>query len=1722
MKKNIKKMFAILLSFVLITCSLPMQSLAVDKEQKATKAAVSADVDVDKLKVIGELEEKRDEFSKTYELEDGTFYEVHSSSPLHIKRLNKWVDAKKISQPRRVDEVTAIADKLTDAVAQKNGLQNSSVRTISDPDIEEDSHDSVDVLFAPSTVNGDENISNSCAMIVQDYDLPYGDETPLGYEDELTLSYTVTLELSEADDPTRVYAYPVDHDYYDDDDLLFANFNYQNQPNIDVVDIQEVELEGSYDFDASFVYNDWLIGARNNYGLAFISDSSDGIDLIGDVYQIRRYKEMSLINNDSTYHQLDMGLAGTLYIDDYTNLVSLARDEMGMPNNAMPVAIQRWISPISLGESSCYGENCYINYHSYITVADQTYTWYSVGGKAIRFTVTNTSQDVADADGLGYTINVSDKEITDSNGNVFQFNSALYLTYITDQYQNKTKLSYTTSNGVRRISYIEEVGNARRYSFTYSNVSFTYNGTPFTKRLLTDITVKQGTNNRYSTIQIDGEDVKVSYEYMALSDSLVVLRKATYPDGSIVTYNYDNNGRLTSATDADGRKVTINYSTDIKHYNLNNSNIILTSNMNRSDSVCVGYTEQKVNSNNTSTYINNSKMVIDNHTQLARLFDDKKGNLVSAKFNSYLKPENYVDENGDTYLFDYDSTPQTVTCIKKHTNKNSLIENGEFIEDNSHALEDTWFTESDCEIVNLYYTDEEGNQVLKFNADGTEDLSAFTVVDLSQSDIEIDGDSVFILDCDGFLNTANENSSHFAGIKVYPCEDDEGNDCGNEIFSLSFESGNSYKKQHKCGCFSLGNVETDYLKVEILYTKQFNDAYFDNISLLVDNGEIVETKNLNAIAPALAPQEYFQKDSHGLITEHALSNGTQFVTENYGYSATAPYDTTSSTDFNNAIVTYTYSDSSGLVGSKQSGNKKTKYMYNPLGLLSSVETVEQNVNNPLSIINAFDYDYNKISKVTHGNMVYSFDYNTDGEVVSVRYSENSGSSFNSLMNTYYNSNEHESVIHFVNGDELKYAYSNDDGTITGVYFKGYNEGNYQQLAAYTYDASVDKHLIRIQDYQTDRIYNFGSNGNVKMTQLNYTNGLPQVPSEQDENQLVESPYNTDPLPVLNVYSYSHPSRNVVSEKMYDWQITSTKNEDNITSGTRVLSSSSEYKLNEMQFSITDNNTVYSYHGENMSGSINMNTSTTKDVFGRTTSSEYVYTTTGNNTQNKVENTYEYKMPDRTTSFNALSGQTATSYLPSSYSTHVTPDSNASIDLSYEYDYNNLGFLTKVTLTNNNDSQIHNELPYLTPTVVNYYDYDNFGQIITMYDYSKKALFNIEYDSNGNITKKTIIAMDDATVDFTSGFSYSFPNNEYSFKTMDYEYNSKNQLIKITTKKFNHTSLGDVQDGSASEKTLSYDENGNTTHYVNGNYEHELEWDGYLLKKYVYNSDKWTNYFYDDENRLIEKVCIQKKFIELPSGGSEVRTLNESTTKYIWQDDHVEGMEYRVYDDDNNITSITTIKYIYDDEGNLIGALPHAKSRQEENLSSNPDPSESNGFNCIVPNKPIWFINDGIGNIVGMHQSGSNLGYVYTFNANGESGNDEFFGPFSDDLAAYFRAQGTPAWALPIAMILGLGAVSDLLSTYKVYGYKGYLFDEDSGFLLTNGRFYSPVLSRYVDGNPSYMTEKQYTQTPYITNLYSYASNNAANYDSNNQYIFDKVSVPYMDIKSTLWIRNYFN
>lgn len=1740
MKKNLKKMFAFLLSFVLITCSLPMQSLATDKVQKSTEAAVIADVDVDKLAVVGEVEKLRDENTKVYELEDGTYFEVRSALPLHTKKLNKWKETTSVETPKTVQDISGTVTKIV-----ANEMPRSSGHTTNEEGgITTDTNhnwNEIKFEFAPYDEDGWDAddytfINNQNGLVLKDTTIPDGQPTESNPDgtpkdtNELTLSYKVgliTYELDEnlqneitVDSSVLMYPLSVPYGYSEQRPVLdgngnptinpstglpqtetyyysyFDEYNPTGDVNADVLDIVKVDEENTYYFDATDYYNNVTNGIATNNGLFFFGRNADKIG-ISDLFTVRRYRLLSALKHDITYHTIDVGLAGSLVIDDYSNNYTLMRNEIGFFSTLNEINILRAIGNTTFGECAAYGNNAGINYHSRVINpnSDGNYTWNSIKGESVTFEVTNTSSYTSDRDGLGYSINVSSRKIKDANNTLYSFNSSWYLTSIKDVYNNNITITYSTGAD-KHITRIDDALNKRRYEFDYTNTNFSVDGISVSRNLLTSITLKQQVGRPYNVVKIDGVDAKITFNYTPVTSNLIMLTKATYPDNSFVTYSYNQVGELTKITDVDGRNVRLKYDPNISTYSLYRDGETYTSNytdvevdhdtIRKTDEAAnyhlfTGYDEYVKNKENPQgNDLFKSSMTISNEVSKERKFTDQDGKVVSTSFNDDIKPECYIDDNGNTYMFDYSSTDVIATKINNHSTADNMCINGDFSDDI-----DGWEASNYDTITSATLTDclDQDRDVLKIEGDLEEEAVAYQIIELDT----LPEDTDLILDVTAFLNSAS-TSPAFTGIRVYPC-DSSGDVEEGELPMLELPLGNvgPYVEEHKCVSFSPNLAE--YILVQIVYSEQINPAFIDEISIVPDS-DLVETINLSDTAPTAQQNVFYTRNSVGLPTERIICNGTNHMVEKFDYDSNAAYGVSTYTDFNNLVTEYSYDKSLGLLNSKTKGNVETEYEYNPLGLLKAVDTIVDGVtNNPVEFNKQIGYSYNKITSVTDNNIEYNINYDSFGNIKSINMRDtNTPNSTPVTLIDKSVSNGLVGSISFANGSTVSYT-RNSSNKVSKIYYQGASDSSSHELVEYKYSNSTGE-LTEIKYSESDRIISVGSHDSYSVERTGSDNSL---------------------MPAYTLYSEQKTATGSNS-RLFDYRYNTREETDSPVNGVTTKTISTDLYVDETEAGMTytaggeTHNSLPEIHSDSCSS---LEVESKKDYFGRALSVESKYTPDGSSNIFSIKNDYAYSNnyasvsnsnipPGSSGTTNLLSSYTTRTNSPDNISTHPNPDPNGiaqyNLTFSYEYYPNNL---VKAIMMHDANSPIQNN-----ETLVSYYEYDSLGQMTLQYDMSLNQLVLYQYDGNGNIIQKDTYSGNNLSVQYTGGaFTYNV-SNAYPYKRIKYQYDSTNVNLLVSYKEYNVV----LENGVENEQdevvtTLNNDANGNVRNYHAYTYDGsaidaQFTWKGNLLEKLTSSSTE-CEYFYDDEDNL-----IQIKFYN----SSHAIT---SSREYIWKDGRLDGMVLLSYQD-NHPHDATTIKYLYDDMNNVIGFVPHFRNYFPED-GDEQDP-------LIDSEEVFWCINNGRGDIVALYNGEADIMIGLSSNAEGDIRNVSLTGDCLARMREMIAGQ-VPSSVVDLlvsfttVMLIGTGMSYLPKSSTAVY-------DVSTGCIFEKGRVYSPFLSRYINSDPESVIEN--LSDPLATNQYTFAYNNPVNLDSEHKSLLDKNSVQFSEIKTTLWMKDYFD
>ena len=340
------------------------------------------------------------------------------------------------------------------------------------------------------------------------------------------------------------------------------------------------------------------------------------------------------------------------------------------------------------------------------------------------------------------------------------------------------------------------------------------------------------------------------------------------------------------------------------------------------------------------------------------------------------------------------------------------------------------------------------------------------------------------------------------------------------------------------------------------------------------------------------------------------------------------------------------------------------------------------------------------------------------------------------------------------------------------------------------------------------------------------------------------------------------------------------------SGTSVLQSSIEYfhAYDDMDGTLEE----YSVTTNTTSGSIAYN----YDGFKRVNQKTYNFCL-ANSSTGEYTNTLSYTFvnsqwhPDRTSSL----VHTVTSKV----------NNYAAVTYTYEYDYN--GNVTKITLSNGTEYR---------------YVYDELGQLIREDNTVANKTYVYTYDNAGNILTKHIYALTAAGVTPTSAqstYNYGYNDTSWGDKLTSYRgvsftydeignpltyYNGSNYTFTWE----NGRQLSTLTRGSYYSLSFEYNDEGIRTSKISNGVEHIYHLNGSLIM-----SEEWSNnlvlYIYDTDGSPI---------------GMQYRNTSyaEGVFDTYWYEKNLQGDIVAVYDEDG--TKLVT--YTYDAWGNCTVSYPN--------------------------------------------------------------------------------------------------------------------------------------------------------------------------------------------------------
>lgn len=1513
--------------------------------------------------IVDEITTERDAFTKVYILEDGSYYSVSSSTPIHEYVNGEWVDIYPIeTTPQDTNEATSFISSLS-ALPSTNNMARGGTNVSAEYD-----SDDFDMVFTNGATNN--TITGYTSMWIRSKKIPTTAHDSIISTVSANLIVTCQNTNASANNPLPIRAYEVLTDWNETTKTYVVSGQSFKTSTPDktlkvknkVLAVNKISAVGDYTWDISDIYNKWERGASENNGIILTCKNNSKYATIGGFSLTRHYRIIGETDDSYSYKSIEMGRAGTVYVNEYTNTLKLERSEIGVDGGNLSAHIYR---VFDFGKTYSHNDFSGIasrwNFESSLAeITSDTIVWKTFEGRLIKFKSPNNNDLVVVDDRQKWTSEDGEYALwvyrSDENENVFgesfieetnKVNST-FLKYTFNSYDkvcevslNKDENGTTTKLDCLQIIYddtgsiLQKVidGAGRCYQFHINTPE-----DPTKSAFIENITLYK--NRNYAEIAeekiFDGEAVPedyivkigdvnytVNYQYTTVPGSngftFIALSGASYPDGQTVNYTYDyslseefyngyynedepqykDTGRLIQITDNDGYVLTIKYADSFS-----------------------GRVKSLIKSKNGTVI---EKIDFDSHHTYQRTITTNDTLVETIQYNTNLDVIFRRDNNGTEYYLTYNSDNEVVQITIPEDAEN-LIANGNFDNDADY----NWQCISDNGETEIL-ADDEGNNRMWIEAD-EDDVCGVT------KKVTINGQcgETFAISATGEVGDIIPLSDLGVGVEIY-----ELNSAGNipsnsvPLYSWYFDNTITNEKQYRLGSFVL-EKDVEEVAVCLVSAYQSDDVYFDDVKFYralegathIDNMEDSSNStgcgtncpngencscNCESIEScscsccnSFSNEILNYRDDNTLSSiEYQNSDGNKtMITKEY-YDSNGNY-LTSKVDENENVTQYNYDPYNGLLMSETIGNSTVNYSYTPVGMLSKISQeitpITSNAEaSKITISNEYAYAGDKVSSITHNGFTYNFIYNDYGECQVVKVGEQL------LVSYTYNDNQSLNKITYGNGDIVNYEYSN------GQISKIYNNDNFE-VVLYEYEYNDDGSLKKITDNVNGFITEYDCDFAVPLrygkhageTQFDMIVYRIENPRDIRYVQISESD---------GVYEYYAEEEYTVYDTVtnYDCETGIT------TSSTRT-----DYSYNSSIITISSKDAFG--RRINPENSISVNDGSWNEPIS---ASNTILQKHGSGLPAAKSETYYYYDDTDTQAFSEVTGYSNTVSGFRNYTTYRNLDYLYDLSLKWGDDYQ---FISE------NDNKIVKVYSVSdSETLVAQYEYNDAGQIVRE-DYKFNELNNSEefylytYDVCGKVNSVN-----------PRGYYYDTDKEtiltEYNYSTVGITFNETDQnYYSFYISKW------------SKEYSYEYDEHGNITSVYSG-----LDESTRTLV---------VRYQYDEANQLIreDNNSLNKTFTMTYDAGGNVTSKNEyaytteelgavvnSTTysyKDVWKDE-LDTLTVKTKDDEGNDVIVSSESIEYDEIGNplSVGEVGHAT--QEYRLY------EWNGkqlISCTIHNK----------------------------------------------------------------------------------------------------------------------------------------------------------------------------
>lgn len=1530
--------------------------------------------------ISNEVESLRTENSKTYITDDGAYYQVSAAVPIHKENNSgEWKEIANVDENVKTAED---AQEVVSNLAASYDINDSNTGLYESESLTMYSNGS----YSPMRIAGKQVTGNGLESFIYVKPNIITDKSVFINRAELNLTtgsvdangsnkfkvYKLINELNTVENVPLPY----------DDSVIFDEQYATSNNDYCTIDITSYANYSS-------------LGFYENTGLALKpSKDNTSIEVTSIVLSIY-YREIGDLDKNIESESLDLGRAGTLYVNDYTCSPIIVKNDLGIFDELEEVNIQTIINPNAIDDNISDGSNTRTNYFSVIQYANSEYYWKNCEGDFVYF-VRNTSTEYTgmDSSGENYVLTcTNDKDNfelvsinSEKDGTKYFFttiNGKGYLTKIEDTYGNQINIFYSGTN----ISYITDA-SGRKYQYNYS------------EGMLSSISVYYLSNGVELPVKINNEDIVIEYLY----DHQNRLSKVVYPDGYYIDYMYDENNRLksvdsyTDISNESSNQVALK-SLSLKYYKdqTQKSNILSSFSLMQK-----GKTVKHIDVNPPTDGVRNR--VFKNYT-------DSTEKIMQYDMDSNLI--HFKDYNGQEYYMDYENN-ELKKLIYSETSTNSIIKNGDF-----ESGTNDWTLIESSSIVNNAPKKEgvnSSNKALKIMNGNILDTGNTQTVTVLPG-------KTYVLSCSAYCEQSMPfNSERYFSVKV------TGSLSGTLIGQTSFDYGIVGNWQTS-KCIVKVPATVSAVKISINSLNIPGVCYFDDLTMYpvddTNTADVSETGDISSdetirnidgtIKDIIKKRDENTNSTIGIHYERDENKYVSSVTED-GKSTYYDYDCTN-----------------GLLMSKgknSDSSKNTQYTYSGIGALTAVNQAITNMDGT-QINQSVNYSYEDdlISSIYHNGCLYEYSYTDDGKVKNIMVKEPDSVNGDEGNIDYSISYEYEldnvGKVTFGNGASITYVYQGNRVAET-IYDNG-EPGDNNKVFIYKYEYNDDGSVNKMTDEVSNTVTTYSDDG-CTVTK----NGI-------------------------EIYSDTGRKINLFGTALTYSQSSSTKN--NIT-------------------------TVEDSYSASLLGP-NVDAQTSIDALDRDVSNSI-------ESKGSTDYTTHYKLTSSTSYVANIDGRA--SDLVEKYVTNVakkskrldTAYSDVRLSREWNYKYDDVGRITSVFKKSYSDISLSvpNKSSYTYPEgeLVHYYKYDEGGQVAFELDLENGRAISYAYNSGGNISSKTIYEDLGTSSDNNENFSYDYLADELVF--------TPTVSGKVTNLTYKSNGMTDYLTKFGA-KNIEYDTSGNPTYYVGtgmsySDVEGEMTWNGNLLTSFN-DGNSYYEYTYDGDGRRTSKIHYDDIKNSHPS----------STIEYIWDGDTLTGYRAKWYsqvdggNDEYTLIYDKTIKLIYSD-GDIVGVCVVANDVDEyvDEYDDVFDWKKSVNYT---------FVKDGQGNITDIYDPTEKVIVSMSYDAYGNI-TPNFSGDFIEEVVNQNMGNSSTgsAWGDLLVEFLVALAKAIVLSTYLngIYlsveqGYKGYIYDYETGLYYGQQRYYSPSWGRFINASdPMTLTENM--DNVYSANLFNYCGNDPVN------------------------------